>query len=94
MLDGALVRPGRLDRKFEIKNATNEQAGRLYQRFFGSLQGFKPVLDYMYSMAELQEMYLEKLDLKNLPTDKEKDEKEAVRRSRIRRFKLEEEGSY
>ena len=58
-LDEALVRPGRLDRKFHIQNATKEQAYQLYYRFFGRAPENLTIQDYQYSMAELQERFLE-----------------------------------
>lgn len=58
-LDGALVRPGRLDRKFHIQNATKEQAYQLYYRFFGKAPDHLTIEDYQFSMAELQEKFLE-----------------------------------
>lgn len=58
-LDEALVRPGRLDRKFHIQNATKEQAYQLYYRFFGKAPDNLTIEDYQYSMAELQEKFLE-----------------------------------
>jgi len=58
-LDEALVRPGRLDRKFHIQNATKEQAYQLYYRFFGKAPDHLTIEDFQYSMAELQEKFLE-----------------------------------
>lgn len=58
-LDAALVRPGRLDRKFHIQNATKEQAYQLYYRFFGKAPDHLTIEDFQYSMAELQERFLE-----------------------------------
>ncbi len=34
LLDPALIRPGRVDVKLAFENATSEQAGRLFERFF------------------------------------------------------------
>lgn len=62
-LDPALIRPGRVDRMFELPNATQSQAERLFLRFFdnapelaarfGELYG-----DGTHSMASLQERLL------------------------------------
>ena len=62
-LDAALVRPGRLDRKFELKNANKEQIFTLYNRFFGANppEDIAKIEDFKYSMAEIQEMFLERL---------------------------------
>ena len=43
-LDAALIRPGRIDRRFEIGYATKEQARRFFQRFFPD--GDPAVCDY------------------------------------------------
>src|SRR5262249_15003026 len=62
-LDPALTRPGRADVKLHFGNATGEQAGRLYERFFpghGHLAaGFARRIEAgEYSMATLQDFLM------------------------------------
>ncbi|HWG45210.1 MAG TPA: AAA family ATPase [Gemmataceae bacterium] len=59
-LDPALIRPGRADVKLSFGNATADQAGRLYQRFFPEHASLSHVFagrieDCKYSMATLQD---------------------------------------
>jgi chaperone BCS1 len=59
-LDPALIRPGRADVKLSFENATSEQAGRLYRRFFPGHADLASdfaarVEDRRYSMATLQD---------------------------------------
>ena len=62
VLDPALMRPGRIDRKFEMRQASTEQARRLFLRFFPeseqAVDFAKLVGNEQYSMAELQEHLL------------------------------------
>jgi chaperone BCS1 len=59
-LDPALIRPGRVDVQFEIKNATKKQALTLFRRFYPksveelAFQFVKQIEDYKLSMASLQ----------------------------------------
>tara|TARA_Y100000296_G_scaffold64434_1_gene75618 strand:+ start:8247 stop:8525 length:279 start_codon:yes stop_codon:yes gene_type:complete len=62
-LDDALIRPGRVDKKYLIDNATREQAKELFQRFYPETNGMaeKFVLDFpenKVSVATLQEHFL------------------------------------
>jgi chaperone BCS1 len=59
-LDPALIRPGRADVKMLFDNATSEQAGRLFARFFPNHDGLADdfaelIADRRYSMATLQD---------------------------------------
>ena len=58
-LDPALIRPGRADVKIAFENATADQAGRLYERFFpgeGGAHAFAgQIEDRVHSMATLQD---------------------------------------
>lgn len=69
-LDSALLRPGRVDYKVEIKNASRNQAEALYRRFFeGSHRALEfgaKIEDYKYSMADLQEHLLTHRNSENL----------------------------
>jgi len=57
-LDKALIRPGRMDLKVEFKNATKDQAARLFQRFHPdsdrAAEFAAKVSDFQYSMATLE----------------------------------------
>ncbi|GMI09340.1 hypothetical protein TrRE_jg10297, partial [Triparma retinervis] len=58
-LDPALVRPGRVDLKVELSNATKDQAGELFARFFpsdgsGKVRFKERVKDGQVSMAAVQ----------------------------------------
>ncbi|WP_422928786.1 BCS1 and AAA domain-containing protein [Singulisphaera sp. PoT] len=58
-LDPAMVRPGRIDREFELKNATPDQARRIFLRFFPGEAEFAEQFadragDREHSMAKLQ----------------------------------------
>ena len=63
-LDAALIRPGRCDVRLELKNASTEQAGRMFRRFFpnappGDAELFKSLLpNNEVSMATLQGHFL------------------------------------
>ena len=62
-LDPALIRPGRVDFKFEMRNATKEQAASLFDRFFpdclDDAHQFGNVVEpESKSMAELQSILL------------------------------------
>lgn len=59
-LDDALIRPGRIDMRAEVRNATQEQALMLFGRFFPeadrrlAIQFASSIEDGEYSMADLQ----------------------------------------
>jgi chaperone BCS1 len=62
-LDSALVRPGRVDRRWELGPATYEQAERLYERFVpddpaGAAEFAAQTLGEPVSMAALQEQLI------------------------------------
>jgi hypothetical protein len=69
-LDAALIRPGRVDRRFDLGYATTEQAKRLFERFFPMEEGRQAdafasavgAWSRTASMAELQEFLLERRD--------------------------------
>tara|TARA_R110002094_G_scaffold16428_2_gene27957 strand:- start:1713 stop:3020 length:1308 start_codon:yes stop_codon:yes gene_type:complete len=64
-LDPAFLRPGRIDRKFELPNGTNEQAVALFIKFFGEEhreagEAFASMLpEGMLSMARIQQHLIE-----------------------------------
>ena len=60
LLDSALIRPGRVDVKLAFENATSDQAGRLFKRFFpkhaNCADAFaKSIESRKFSMATLQD---------------------------------------
>lgn len=57
-LDSALIRPGRIDKKVYIDLATNEQANRIFKKFFPESALTIAVPDGKYSPAQLQELFL------------------------------------
>lgn len=62
-LDPALIRPGRVDRRWDLGDATYEQAARLYERFVpddseGAAVFAAQVLERPVSMAALQEQLI------------------------------------
>jgi len=73
VLDQALVRPGRIDKRFHLGNATTKQAIKLYRRFFPNLHGDQAGYPELFgtavhnspkelSMAQLQEHILSHAD--------------------------------
>lgn len=78
-LDAAVLRPGRLDYKIEIKNANKDQIARMADRFYPDMdptmkkQFVDSVGEYKVSMAELQEFFTRNLytenDILNIPED-------------------------
>ncbi len=69
-LDSAMIRPGRVDHKIEFRNASQDQAKRLFIRFFPNdyhlAQSFADGVGGQYSMADLQKVLL---DNRNNPAD-------------------------
>jgi chaperone BCS1 len=67
-LDKAFLRPGRIDRKFELPNATKEQVEKLFIKFFGADQcEAAQILGAMLptsrlSMARLQQHFVEYME--------------------------------
>lgn len=57
-LDAALIRPGRIDRIIEIGLCTNEQAQRLFKKFFPDTALELELEENKYSPAQLQEVFL------------------------------------
>jgi chaperone BCS1 len=57
-LDPALIRPGRVDRQLELKNADAYQARQLFERFFPGAEGADRFAEWagteVYSMSTLQ----------------------------------------
>jgi len=63
-LDDALIRPGRIDYRLELKNATNAQARLMWGRFFPGEPPAPEIValkDYEYSMAKVQEMLVHRM---------------------------------
>jgi len=60
-LDGALVRPGRIDITHELKNASHNTIAEMHHHFFGTeidKEALKNVTEYFYSPAEIVNMYI------------------------------------
>lgn len=63
-LDEALIRPGRIDYRLEVKNATRQQAIAMCDRFFPGKPPAPEIVaidDYQYSMAKVQEMLIHRM---------------------------------
>jgi len=60
-LDGALVRPGRIDITHELSNASHQTISQMHHHFFGTeidTDALKKVNEYFYSPAEIVNMYI------------------------------------
>lgn len=53
-LDPALIRPGRVDRIIELKNADRLQIKEIAKRFYGKDLEFPESINHKYSMAQIQ----------------------------------------
>ena len=60
-LDGALVRPGRIDITHELSNASHQTIAQMHKHFFGTevdADALEKVNEYFYSPAEIVNMYI------------------------------------
>lgn len=64
-LDSALLRPGRIDRKFELTYCTNHQIQELVKRYYPEFDNVRLDTDYTgrFTPAQIQEMLIESMSV-------------------------------